>query len=88
MTRAGKLVLLVQLFLLTWTAVKRAGSTTAPDLKAGREAGLAEGKMQGQARQLGGGEAVEGARSTNKANGSLEAVRSPGTACLPRLGEA
>lgn len=32
MTRAGKLLLLVQLFLLTWTAVKRAGSRTAPDL--------------------------------------------------------
>lgn len=43
-TRAGKVVLLVQLFLLTWTAVKRAESRAAPDLKEGSKADLAEGK--------------------------------------------
>lgn len=43
-SRAGEVWLLVQLFLRTWTAVKRAGSRTAPDLKEGSKADLAEGK--------------------------------------------
>lgn len=77
-TRAGKVLLLVQLFLLTWTAVKRAGSRTAPDLKEGSKADLAEGKKHRQVSWLGGGKSEERARSTNKANGSLEAGPGPG----------
>lgn len=80
MTGAGKVVLSVQLFLLTWTAVKRAGSRTAPDLKEGSKAALAEGKKHGQVSWLGGGKSEERAQSTNKANGSLEAGPSPGGA--------
>ena len=74
MTRAGKVVLLVQLLLLTWRAVKRAGSRTAPDLKGGSEADLAEGRKHGHVSWLGGGKSEEGAQSTNKSNGSLEAA--------------
>lgn len=70
-SRAGKVFVLVQLFLRTWTAVKRAGSRTAPDLKGGSEAGLAEGKKHGQVDWLRGGESEERAQHTNKAKAAL-----------------
>lgn len=54
-SRAGEVLALVRLLLRTWTAVKRAGSTTAPDLKGGSKAGLAEGKKPG--KSAGSGEA-------------------------------
>lgn len=83
MTRAGKVLLLFQLFLLTWTAVKRAGSRAAPDLKEGSKADLAEEKKHRQVSWLGGGKSEERAQSTNKANGSLEAGPAPGGAEPP-----
>lgn len=62
--RAGQVLALVQLFLRTWTAVKRAGSRTAPDLKEGSKAGLAEGKKHRQVSWLRGGKSEERAQST------------------------
>lgn len=59
MARAGKVVVLVQLFVLTWTAVKRTSSRTAPDLKEGSKADLAEGKKYGQVGWLGGGKSEQ-----------------------------
>lgn len=59
MTRAGEVLLLVQLFLLTWTAVKRAGSRAASDLREGSKANLAEEKKHRQVSWLGGGKLEE-----------------------------
>lgn len=57
-SRAGEVLALVRLFLRTWTAVKRAGSRTAPDLKAGSKADLAEGKKSTD-KSAGSGEASQ-----------------------------
>lgn len=57
-SRAGQVLVLVQLFLSTWTAVKRAGSRTAPDLKEGSKADLAERKKS-TGKWAGSGEASE-----------------------------
>lgn len=64
-SRAGEVLALVRLFLRTWTAVKRAGSRTAPDLKAGSKADLAEGK-KAQTSQLAQGRQVRGTSPAHK----------------------
>lgn len=79
-SRAGQVLALVQLFPHTWTAVKRAGSRTAPDLKEGSKAGLAEGRKHSQVSWLRGGKSEERAQRTNKARGSPEAGPGPGGA--------
>lgn len=94
-SRAGQVLVLVQLFLRTWTAVKRAGSRTAPDLKGGSKADLAQGKKHRQVSWLRGGKSGERAQRTNKANGSLRLAQAlwgraqprPRQGCFPRLGQ-
>lgn len=87
-SRAGEVWLLVQLFLRAWTAVKRAGSRTAPDLKEGSKADLAEGKKHRPVSWLREASQRSEPKAQRKRMAALRLAQSCGAEPSPRQGRA